>query len=231
MNKSDFEKEEETREYQYIYFIENHIQTAHIIIELSKNQIIVDNLECVKKERKEINLKDIYIYSIYRFRFYSSRIKEIDSEIKENLSKLKVNMPKHWDIQIKKEEVKNFDIIIELTNEKNVKFEKIINIKDFVNDIFIFDFKFDNIYNDLLIDEDSPKSYSFSIEEQFLIYIDFLRNGYMKIKQKSRQNYGLILSIQQLLEENEKKFKFTFFFEYFIRMLCNSSCSRTFTLF
>ena len=210
MNKSDFEKEEETREYQYIYFIENHIETTHVIIELSRNQIVADNLECVKKDRKEINSKDIYIYSIYRFRFYSSRIKEIDSEIKENLSKLKENIPKHWDIHFKQEEAKNYDITIELKDEKNVKFEKIINIKDFVNDIFIFDFKFDR-YNDLVRDEDPPKSYSFSLEEQFLIYIDFLRNGYMKIKQKSRQNYGLILSIQQLLEGNEKKFKFTFF--------------------
>ena len=66
------------------------------------------------------------------------------------------------------------------------------------------------------IDEVSPKSYSFSLEEQFLIYIDFLRNGYMKIKQKSRQNFGLILSIQQLLEENDKKFKFTFYLIIFL---------------
>lgn len=101
MNKLDFEKEEEAREYQYVYFIENHIETTHVIIELSKSQIVADNLECVKKDKKEINSKYIYIYSIYRFRFYSSRIKEIDSEIKENLSKLKENIPKHWDIQFK----------------------------------------------------------------------------------------------------------------------------------
>jgi hypothetical protein len=126
MNKSDFEKEEETREYQYIYFIENHIETTHVIIELSRNQIVADNLECVKKDRKEINSKDIFIYSIYRFRFYSSRIKYIDSEIKENLFRLKDNIPKHWDIQFKQEEAKNYDIIIEYMNEKNDKFEKII---------------------------------------------------------------------------------------------------------
>ena len=157
MNKSDFEKEEETREYQYVYFIENHIETAHLIIELSRNQVVADNLECIKMDRKEINSKEIFIYSIYRFRFYSSRIKNIDSEIKENLFKLKDNIPKHWDIQYKQEEAKNYDIIIELTDEKNVKFEKIINIKDFKNDIFIFDFKFDKYNNDLIIDEDPPK--------------------------------------------------------------------------
>jgi len=36
MNNVDFEKEEETREFQYVYFIENHIETAHVFIGLSK---------------------------------------------------------------------------------------------------------------------------------------------------------------------------------------------------
>ena len=210
MNLTDFEKEEETREYQYVYFIENHIETSHIIIELPRSQLVADNLECVKTDRKEINSKEIFIYSIYRFRFYSSRIKLIDSEIKENLFIIRENIPKNWDIQFMHKEAKNYDISIELTDEKNVKFEKKINIKDFERDIFIFDFKFDK-NSDLPMDKNPPNSYSFSLEEQFLIYIDFLRNGYMKLKQKSRQNYGLILSIQELLAGYEIKFNFTFY--------------------
>ena len=210
MNIKDFEEGEEIREYQYVYFVENHIKSTHIFIELSRNQIVADNLECVKTDIKEINSKDIYIYSIYRFRFYSSRIKEIDSEIKKNLYILKGNMPNNWDIQFNHIEAKNYDIAIELMDEKGDKFEKIINIKDFENDIFLFDFKFDKI-SDLSKNKYPPKSYSFSLEEEFLIYIDFLRNGNMKLKQKSRQNYGLILSVQQILEESEKKLNFSFY--------------------
>ena len=48
MNKSDFEKEEETREFQYVYFIENHIGTSKVKLDLSRKQTVADNLECVK---------------------------------------------------------------------------------------------------------------------------------------------------------------------------------------
>ena len=204
MNNVDFEKEEETREFQYVYFIENHIETAHVFIGLSKKQITADNLECVYIGKKKITSKDIYICSIYRFRLYSSRIKENDFKIIENISK-------HSDIQVGQKRIKSYDITIELKDEdKNDKFEKAIKIKDFEKDIFIFDFKFDK-QNGWIFNKDPPKSYYFSLEEQFHMYIDFLRNGYKKLKQKSRQNYGLILSIQQILEEKNKKFKFTFF--------------------
>ena len=204
MNNVDFEKEEETREFQYVYFIENHIETTHVFIGLSKKQIAADNLECLYIDNKEIGSKDIYIYSIYRFRLYSFRIKEKDFKLTEDISK-------HSDIQVGQKEIKSYDITIELKDEdKNDKFEKAITIKDFEKDIFIFDFKFDK-QNGWIFNKDPPKSYYFSLEEQFHIYIDFLRNRYKKLKQKSRQNYGLILSIQKILEEKNKKFNFTFF--------------------
>ena len=204
MNNIDFEKEEKTRKFQYVYFIENHIEEARVFIDLSKKQIVADNLECVKIDKKIIGSKDIYIYSIYRFRFYSSRDKGTDFKLKEDISK-------HLDIQNGQKEVKSYDITIELKDlDKNDKFEKAIKIKDFEKDIFIFDFKFDKQYG-WFVDKDPPKSYSFSLEEQFLIYVDFLRNGNMKLKQKSRQNLGLILSIQEILEEKNKKFKFSFY--------------------
>ena len=44
MNETDFEKEEETREFQYIYFIESHIETSNVKLNLSKNQNITENL-------------------------------------------------------------------------------------------------------------------------------------------------------------------------------------------
>ena len=204
MNNVDFEKEEETRAFQYVYFIENHIETTHVFIGLSKKQIAADNLECLYIDKKEIGSKDIYIYSIYRFRLYSFRIKEKDFKLTEDISK-------HSDIQVGQKKIKSYDITIELKDEdKNDKFEKAITIKDFEKDIFIFDFKFDK-QNGWIFNKDPPKSYYFSLEEQFHIYIDFLRNRYKKFKQKSRQNYGLILSIQKILEEKNKKFNFTFF--------------------
>jgi hypothetical protein len=36
MNKTDFEKEEETREFQYVYFIESHIGTSQVKLDLSR---------------------------------------------------------------------------------------------------------------------------------------------------------------------------------------------------
>ena len=198
MNKTEFEKEEETREFQYIYFIENHISASKVKLDLSKKQTVADTLECVKFDKKE-EIKENYIYSIYRFRFYPSGIKEIYSKTKENISNYKKNISKQ-----------TYDITIEMEDENEERFEKKITINDFENDIFIFDFKFD-IRRGWIVDKYPPKSYFFTLEEQFLIYVDFLRNGYMKLKQKSRQNYGLILSVQNILMAKDKRFNFTFY--------------------
>ena len=209
MNKTEFEKEEETREFQYIYFIENHISESRAILNLSRKQTVADNLECVRVDKQE-EVKEIYVYSIYRFKFYSSRVKEIYSENKGNISKLKENISKNLDIQFKQKVIKTYDIIIEMEDEREEIFEKKITINDFERDIFIFDFKFDKIRGWIVVKE-PPKTYSFSLEEQFLIYVDFLRNGYMKLKQNSRQNYGLIFSVQNMLLGKGKKFKYTFY--------------------
>ena len=207
---NDLEKEEETREFQYIYFIENHIETSRVKLFLSRKQTVADNLECVKVSQKEKGQKEIYIYSIYRFKFYSSRVKENFAKIKENIAKAKENISKHLDIQFKQKDEKVYDITIEMEDENEEKFEKKLSIKDFEKDIFIFDFKFDK-NKGWILDKEPPKSYSFTLEEQFLIYVDFLRNGYIKLKQQSRQNYGLILSVQSLLVGKDKKFNFTFY--------------------
>ena len=207
---NDFEKEEAAREFQYVYFIENHISTSNVLLELSRKQTVADNLECVKIAQKEKREKEIYIYSIYRFRFYSSRVKENFSKIKENISKAKENISKDLDIQFKPKEPKSYEITIEMKDENQEKFEKKIEITDFEKDIFIFNFQFDK-NKGWIMDKDPPKSYSFTLEEQFLIYVDYLRNGYIKIKLNYRQNLGLILSVQQLLLGKDKKFKFTFF--------------------
>ena len=156
----NFEKKEETRDFQYVYFIENHIGTSQVKLDLSKKQTLADNLECVKINKKVGGEKDYYVYYIYRFIFYSSKAKE---NISKNLK-----------------EAKSYEIGIEMKDENDVYFEKKINIDDFERDIFIFDFKFDKIKG-WISDKDPPKSYSFSLEEQFLIYVDFLRNGYNAI--------------------------------------------------
>ena len=127
---NDFEMEEAKREFQYVYFIENHINTSSVLLELSRKQTVADNLECVKIGQKEKREKEIYIYSIYRFRFYSSRVKENFSKIKENISKAKENISKHLDIQFKQKEPKetkepkSYEITIEMKDEKQEKFEK-----------------------------------------------------------------------------------------------------------
>ena len=110
---------------------------------------------------------------------YSSRIIENFSKIKENIAKVKENISKRLDIQFKQKEIKSYDITIEMIDED--KFEKTIKIKNFQYDMFVFDFKFDKS-SGWLMNKDPPKSYSFSLEEQFLIYVDFLRNGYIKFK-------------------------------------------------
>ena len=120
-------KEEEKREFQYIYFIENHIVTAKVDLELKPgNYEEAGYLQSVKQNYFNQNNKK-FIYSIFRFRIFSSKIKENRNKNKDN-------------------NLFNISIILKnLNNNKNDKeqFIKKIEIKDINIDNFLFDFRFE----------------------------------------------------------------------------------------
>ena len=66
----------EQRDYIYVYFIENHIATSKVSLEMRPfDYEEAGNLECVKQ--KYFNQNNIkFIYSIFRFRIFSPKIKE-----------------------------------------------------------------------------------------------------------------------------------------------------------
>ena len=100
------------RDYRYIYFIENHINTSQVNIKLVQE---AGNLEIMHQDLYK-NADKYYIINIYRFKIYPS----------------KNNLDKYQKYQV--------DIILEDT-QKN-KFKTTINIDNLKIDSFIFDFKF-----------------------------------------------------------------------------------------
>ena len=65
-------EEEETREFQYVYFIESHQKGVKPLLLLYNKNNEADNLECVKIKDIEENKR--YEYYLFRFRIYPSKI-------------------------------------------------------------------------------------------------------------------------------------------------------------
>ena len=88
---------EKKREFLYVYFIENHINTSKVIIDLSKEIKGVEDLQIVDNNTKEQKNKT-YVYNIYRFKLIPSKlnnrqiiIKLRDENDNEFKSKLIIN--------------------------------------------------------------------------------------------------------------------------------------------
>ena len=101
------------RDFINVYFIESHIQNEEVNIILSeKYNEIEEELKQSKSDKIESNHK--YIYTIYNFKVYTTKVKE-----------------------------KKLDIKIKIEGDKGYKFEFNINITDFVRDLFLYDFKYE----------------------------------------------------------------------------------------
>ena len=192
-------KEEEKREFQYVYFIENHLLSSKVNLELQpKNDEEAGDLQSVKQEYfNQNNMK--FIYSIFRFTIFSSKIKENRNNNKKNFN-IKV-------------------ILNDFSYEQKEQFEKQIEIRDINIDNFLFDFKFEESKG-WVVKYEPPLSASFSYEDQFQIYIDYLRKD-LKLLQESDQNQGLIKSIQSFLIGKDKKYNFSLYLMIFLE--CFSS--------
>ena len=174
------EEEEKPKDYYYIYFIENHIDNnKQIKIYLSDKFLKFESVyENIYISDKKIEFR----YSIYRIKFFPSKIKNQDFEIGINLE----------------------------DNSKNIFKNKII-ISDKNRNNFIFDFKFKQIWGWIWINTiKPPTSFDFNFIQQFEIYSDYLKNN-LKLNHHSKENQDLILSIQNLLLDSNKKYTFSFY--------------------
>ena len=109
------QKDSDNRDYRYVYFIENHINTSQIILKLSKKIKEADELQIVHQDVYQHEFKS-FIFSVYRFKIYPSKIKL--------------------------EQKKKLQIEIKLKETKGEKFKSKLTIDNIKIDSFIFDFKF-----------------------------------------------------------------------------------------
>jgi hypothetical protein len=141
-------KNVDNRDYRYVYFIENHIDTSKIEIKISKKLKEADDLQIVHQDVFHNEYKS-FVISVYRFKIYPSRIKT--------------------------EPKKKFQVDIKLKVSKNEKYNSKLTIDNIKNDSFIFDFKFNSAKGWVLV-KDPPESFPFDLIQQFEIYLYYIKN-------------------------------------------------------
>ena len=119
-----------------------------------------------------------------------------------------------------KKKLDKIDITIKLEDKETYKFEKrLTNIKLNQNN-FLFDFQFEKSQFIFVINV-PPKSLKLSHIDQFIYYLNYLRNK-LKCDKNSVENNHLISSIQKILEEDEE---YDFISYLLIFKECSSSSS------
>ena len=201
-NQKQDQDQKQKKDFQFVYFIENHIMTEPAIIVLARNYNEVEELEVV--EEKEYGPNSKYKYRIYRLKILTLKI---DKKAKYN----------------------NLEIKIKLENKDGKAFENKIEISDFERDIFIYDFKFDKI-KESFKEIEPPKSINFDHIQQFDIYIDYLRKK-LKALQSSKENEDFIFSTQKLLIGKEKKYLFSFYIKIFLECFSTKYIQRFLLIF
>ena len=110
---------------------------------------------------------------------------------------------------------KKLDVIINLKNDKGEIFSKKITIQDPTRDNYIYDLIFEPKEN-----SEPPTTFNFSHEQQFEMYVNYLRK--QNIKQQNIENTDLILSTQTLLMGKGKTYKFSFYLMIFLECFATS---------
>ena len=180
------EDEANKRDCNYMYFIENHIETSQATIKLSKTMDGIKNLQKVKNGILDKGQNNKYEYSIYRISIYPKIIGNI----------------------------KEIEVPIKLIDKNNNEFKYEIILKNFQNDIFIFNIKFVAKVGWLNNNIEPPLSFPFSNEEQFDIYVNYLRVD-LKLKQYSKQNEALIQSALKFFGQ-DKEYNFALYLQTFL---------------
>jgi len=144
---------EEKKDYQYVYFIENHLHSEPATIDFSQKYVETGELE--PAEQKLYEHDQNFRYTIYRFKLFNSKIE-----------------PK---------KKKTLEIIIQLEDKDEKKFESRIYINDFSRDIFIYGFRFDKSKEWINVIE-PPIFFPFNLTEEFEIYINYIRKVLKKNK-------------------------------------------------
>ena len=183
----DQENKKPERDFEYVYFIENHETSEEVQIDLSKTYKEANELVKVF----ELNENHRYKCSIYRFKFYPSKM-------------------------IQREKKK--EIIMKLENKNKNEFKGNIIISSDSKNIYIYDFKFERIKTWTNVIE-PPNSYRFNHMEQYDIYLNYIQNK-LKIKLSSSPEISdLISSTLNFFNGNDKKYTFAFYLTVLLQCL------------
>ena len=172
-----------------------------------------------KKDDEKKNEEYKYIYFIdthektKKFTFYFSdeykgvEIENIDkNDMEKELGQLSSEIYRFKIIpeNLKKEKDEKFQIIILADGENGKKYQYEIKFSDANRNNFMYDFNIEKTDFQPL-----------SLEEQFEIYVQILKKK-LKKKMESTENYNLILSTDEILDEKGKKYNFFFYLLIFL---------------
>ena len=192
---------DQNRDYIFVFFIENHIAGIPFSLKLSKKSKEAESLITVHQEVFNSGNKK-YLYSIYCFKIFKSRIKDIKDK-------------------------QNHQINIKGTTATKEKFKTklTINLMNINYDKYIFDFKFESIKGFFKGNIEPPESYPFDSIKQLDIYISFIRKS-LNIKMKDKENDSIILSAHELFIGNDKSFEFSFYLSIFRECFASQTVQR-----
>ena len=175
-----------------IYFIESHITSNKINVRISGKS---------KEEANDLHLE-----------YKEQRIKN-NTEFQISIFCVK--------LVINKRKIKNtnIDIIIKLDDENKYSFEGVLNINNFDNDTFIFDFKFNKILGWVLSTK-PPLSLNLSHKEQYNLYYNYIEKNFGL---KDKKYNELIISTIKMMEGIQNKFNLSFYYEIIFQTIKNNN--------
>ena len=189
------------KEYNYVYFIENHEKDKKVTILLSKRHPGVQDLETALT----INSDNGYLITIYRFKIFSGTI------IKTNKNPQKL------------------EFTITLLDGNNIKFKNKVSNLVLDKDNFFFNFKFRNA--DGIFSKNSPPKYlNLTLTEQFNYYLNYLKNTLNCTKESDEIN-DLVLSIQNFIFHKDEKYDFALYLTIFLECHKSKTLQRHLNLF
>ena len=198
-------------EHQFVYFIENHLETDKINLSLkcSENENCFSPLQKIHQIfLKSENVEGLFEVSFYKFEVFLSNIKE------KKFSKTYIK--------------------IKLEDKDKDKFESKINVQDIEKGKDYFKFNLQFVSSKKLFGLDMnlpPLSLTIEDHENFELYINLLRNVLHK-DQNSKENKDLIYYTIQALMNKKSNYTYYFFSDILIETyLCEEYCLKLFDLY
>jgi len=184
--ENDLKNNNNKKDFNYIYFIENHEKYKEAHLSLDKKNSGVDDIEI---GQIFLSNNEDYFITIYKCRIYYKKI--IDN-----------NKNPH-----------KFEFVINLLDKDKQKFKKTITNIDINQNNFLFEFKIPNagFFGNIL----PPKSLQLSVEDYFNYYLNYFKDT-LKLTKESEEINDLVISVQKVIIEKNENYNFNFYLKIFI---------------